>query len=366
MSKTSRSSAKTACLVLIGLITVSACKSIPEGPMGEELRNGNLGVTVTGYELRYLDIEAESGAIQTTSDPILLVFLTLTNHGTTPIRYDTRDAATTAQQAVTPVLFVDPGEDGELSQENNVAVVSLGQFRYLGDPITGAETILPGTTVEDVLLFEQPPAATTKLRLSLPPTMFGPAVELPAWINIPYTAVEAITLPVVAQGEVIEGDGYRFQVNRSEVSYLPNRDRSGFVEQPVFSVWYTIENATEEALTYQPPHRNANGETTPSLTAGSTVYSRVLVPAHQGLADQVWQNQELAPGQTLNDYAVFERPPTDISEVQFFFKGHALGRTGQVRIQLPYVFLDPPLPEELQTPAPPAPPTPEGEQPETP
>ena len=352
------------CLLAIGLMAISACRNIPEGKLGEELLNGGLGVTVTGYELRYLDIESESGAIQTTSDPILLIYMTLTNHGTTPIRYDTRDAATTAQQAVTPVLFVDPGEGVELGQDHNVAVVSLGQFRYLGDPITGATTLLPGGTAEDVLLFEQPPAEATKLRLSLPPTMFGSDIELPAWIEIPYTAVEPISLPVVAQGDLIEGDGYRFQVTRSEVSYLPNRDSSGFVEQPVFSVWYTVENATEEPLEYQPPHRNANGETAPSLTAGTTVFSRVLVPAHQGLSGQVWQNQELAPGQTLSDFAVFERPPAGITELLFYFKGHALGRNGQVRIQLPYQFIDPPLPEELLPPAPPTPP--EGEQTETP
>ena len=299
MSKTSWIHARTTCLLAISLIAISACQKIPEGKLGEELRNGDLGVTVTGYELRYLDIESESGAIQTTSDPVLLIYMTLTNHGTTPIRYDTRDAATTAQQAVTPVLFVDPGEGVELGQEHNVAVVSLGQFRYLGDPITGATTLLPGDSAEDVLLFERPPAEATRLKLSLPPTMFGSNIELPAWIEIPYTPVEPIGLPVVSQGELIEGDGYRLQVTRSEISYLPNRDSSGFVEQPVFSVWYTVENATEETLSYRPPHRNANGETAPSLTAGTTVFSRVLVPAHQGLAGQTWQDQDIEPGQTL-------------------------------------------------------------------
>ena len=329
-----------------------ACESVPVGSMGQELVNGQLGVTVTNYELRYLDLQAESGAVQTTERPVLLVKLSITNHGTSAIRYDTREATTTAQQALSPVLFVAPSEDRELTAADNIAVVSLGQFRYLDDPITGAVTIAADQTIFDTLLFEAPPEGASTLRLSLPPTMFGPTVERPAWIEIPYTASEPIGLPEVAQGETITGNGFTFRVDRSEVAYLPNRDETGFVEQPVLAIYYTVGNASTEQLTYQPPHRIANGDTAPALAAGEVVMNRVLVPAQQGLANQMSDPQVIPVDGSISDFAVFERPDAAVSELLFYFKGHTVGQTGQVRVRLPYAFIDPPLPDALLPPTP--------------
>ena len=345
-------------------LVVTGCKNVPEGEMGTELINGDLGVTVDGIELAYLDLQAASGEVQTTENALLLIHMSLTNHGAAAIRYDTGDASTSVLQALTPVLFVDPGEGEEVTQDHNIKVISLGQFRYLDDPVTGPTTIDPGATIQDVLLFEQPPEGTTGLRLSLPPTIFGAQVEVPAWIRIPFSPGEPRVPVVYGPNDPALGDGYQLTINRTEVAYLPNRDQTGFVEQPVLAVWYDLTNTTEAPMAYAPPHRIGSGGTAPALVAGASSFNRVLVPSSQGIAGQLEDTQTIPPGGHLTDVATFERPPAGTEGLVFFFKGHTVGHTGQVRIQIPYSFSDPPLPEALRTPAPaptPEQPTPEQE-----
>lgn len=335
-----------ALVAALALVTVG-CKEIPEGQAGTELRHGNLAVTVDGYELRYLDLQSETGAVVTTQDPVLVISLTVTNHGPAAIRYDTRDSTTHAQQALTPVLFVESGEDEDLTAANQIPMVGLGQYRYLDDPVSGPISIGSEETIRDLLLFEEPGEDAEALLLSLPPSMFGPDVELPAVIRIPYAAPEPQRPPVHDVGEVVSTDGYTFRVDRYEVAFLPNSDRSGFTERPVLAIHYTITNTGEEPLIYSPPHRRTTSDTAPSLSDGSRHFERVSLPPGQYLQDQLREVQSLAPGEELRDFSVFERPPQD-AQLQYHFPAHNIGRNGLIRVRISYSYSDPPLPEELQ------------------
>jgi len=284
---------------------------------------------------------------------MLLVYLSVTNYGGAAMRYDTRDSATTGQQALTPLLFVDPGEGAEWrTQANNIPMKSLGQRRFLGDPVTGLVTIGSNETIQDVLIFEAPSPDVTGLVLSLPPTLFGSTVELPAIIRIPYAAPEPIRPPVAEMGEEAIGDGYAFRLDSVDIEYWPNDDRTAFTERPLLGLRYTIRNIGTQALRYDPPHRDSLGELAPALSDGARSFSRVTLPPRQTVAGQIMEPQMLQPGQSITDLALFERPDSSVTELLLTFPGHVLGRTGQVRVRVPYIFRDPPLPAELTTPQP--------------
>ncbi|MBN1947521.1 MAG: hypothetical protein JW797_17755 [Bradymonadales bacterium] len=344
-------------LLLWALGWAPACNQPPEGVLGVELIHGTVGVMVTGYELRYLELQADNGAVLTTQAPLLLIHLDITNHGQSSLRYDTRDAVMAAQQAQTPLLFVDPGQGRDWRQAPNVALISPGAYRYLGDPVTAATVIAPGETIHDVLLFENPPVGTAGLVLSLPPSLFGQEVQTPVLLRIAYAASQPIRPPVGSVGEEIQGDGYVFRLDRVQVAYLPNEAHTGFTEPPVLAVEYTLRNTSQQALIYRPAHRDPAGVTAPALAAGDYFFDRVMLPNNQQIRGQLVTSQTIPPNAEVQDMAVFARPDSAFNELTFYFRGHNLGRTGQIRVRFPYTYLDPPLPVELQEPQPPPLPT---------
>ena len=76
----------------------TACKTLPESVAGTELRQGDVGITVAGLEVAYIDLQSDTGAVVSSQEPVLLLRLSVTNHGAAPARYDMRDAATSGQQ----------------------------------------------------------------------------------------------------------------------------------------------------------------------------------------------------------------------------------------------------------------------------
>lgn len=334
--------------------------------MGTEVVHGSLGASVTGYELAHIDVQA-GPLVRTTQEPVLLIHLTLQNYGETSLRYDPGDASTHAQQARTPVLFVDPGPGNPTSAELNVANVNLGANRYAPDQVTEPVVIAPSQTVNDTLLFQQPPAGTSSLRLSLPPSMFGPDIELPLWITIPYAPGEPVQPHIGTLGEVIDGDGFSLTVDRSEVTYLPNADRTGFTDMPKLAVWYTIRNTGDEPVQYVPPQASAGQagpfpaliDRTTYMTGAERAFHVATLPQGGSLAGQVAIRTVIPPGGTLTDVVPFARPEQGVTELLLYFPGAMVGRLGQLRVGFAYSFADPPLPEELRTPVPTPTPTPE-------
>jgi hypothetical protein len=346
----------TSWLAFAAALAALACSKLPVGVVGTELLHGQMGVTVTGSELAYLDFEAENGSVRPTQAPILLVYLTIANRGEASVRYDTRDSATSTQQSLTPLLFADPGESGELGPENNIPLIGFSRYRYLGDPITSATAIGSGETLDDVLLFAQPPEGVTGLVLSLPPAMFGPGVELPALIHMPYQATAPTMPTVVGMNEDFLGDGFVFRLTDAQVSYPANADETGYTERPVLALTFAIRNIAGETITYDPPHRNATSDAVPELTDGNRYFDRYLLPADQRLRNQTDQRQAIAPETELTDIVVFERPDETVTELVLTVPGHIVGRHGLVRVRFPFVYSDPPLPEALRAPAAPEPP----------
>jgi hypothetical protein len=321
--------------------------------MGSEVVQNLVAATVTSVELAHIDVQAASGVVRTTEEPVLLVHLTLDNRGQVPVRYDAGEATTTASQARTPLLFVDNGPDADLGQ--NVPLVTLSSNHYVPDPVRDVVTVAPAQRIEDILIFQAPPEGTNALRLSLPPTMFGPTAEMPVWITIPYAANAPRQPEVGAVMAPVPGDGYSFQVDRYEVAYLPNADASGFTDEPKLAVWFTVANTGETPLQYEPPFTNTGTGVMPALIDRTTYLSGAersfplaVLPPGQSLQGQVTQTRVIPPGGSLSDLVAFRRPDAEARELLLYFPGHLVGRTGQVRVGMSYAFSDPPLPAALR------------------
>ncbi|MCA9562518.1 MAG: hypothetical protein KC561_03470, partial [Myxococcales bacterium] len=243
-------------VALLAGTLLTGCPEAPVGTVGQELMHGQVGVTVTGTELAYLELQSESGAVQTTTEPVLIVRMTVTNHGETALMYDLREEAVSGNQANWALLFVDPGADQPVTQSHNIAPLALTEFRYPGDEVRGQRSLPSGESLNDVLLFGMPPEGTTSLKLSLPPTIFGADVKTNAWITIPYQASEPSRPAEAGLRDEVQGDGFSITIDSANVEYVPNADRSGFTEEPVLAVRYTVRNTGTQPLSYRSPARN--------------------------------------------------------------------------------------------------------------
>lgn len=343
-------------VALLGLsmltMVVVGCSETPITPMGTAFQLGDLSITVTGYESRYLDLQADTGAVVVSDDPVLLIFLEATNTAAETVQYDMRDSATSSTQGMTPLLFIDPGEDELPGPTHHVATIGLGRNRFIDDPITSSHAIPPGATISDVLLFELPPESASSLLLSFPPVLFGPEVETAAFFRIAYQPTEPVRPYVGALAEQIEmSGGFTFRLDRAGIDYLPNSDRSAFSQRPVLALHFTVSNTSEAAITYDPPH-NARGETAPALFDGERFYDRVTLPEGNTFFGQRFVDEVIPPGGSLSDFVVFDRPVPTVGELTLTFPGHVVSCDGLVRVRFAYVYDDPALPEELQAPQP--------------
>jgi hypothetical protein len=346
--------ARLAATVLLGstlaISGLSGCVKVPEAGLNQAVTQGLVSATVNSVELTHLDLEGPTGAMRT-QEPVLRIGLQLTNNSAVPLRYDLGFSATTATQALSPLLFVDPGVDGELGPTGYIESVLLSTHQYLGDPIAAAVTVAPGQTIDDVLLFRAPPAGATSFVLSLPPSIFGPEVKTPALVRFAYTAPAVIPEPQpVAVGTPWVGPDYTFTVTGSQVQFVRLRNAEndeGFSQNPLLRVDYTLTNTGSATLQYIPVEAS-NAIAAPTLVdaAGLPIPRAEFQP---GIApvDQFVQRRQVAAGETISNYLLFQRPEQGTSDLTLFIAGKRFDSTGLVRVTMPFTWADPPQPAEL-------------------
>lgn len=354
-----RNAVFAAVLGATGLFT--ACQEPPVGTMGQAVTLGMVSATVTSIDLAWLDLEGPNGAAPT-SDPVLRVGLQVRNDGATPLRYDLGWGTTTATQAQTALLFVDPGEEIVLSPAGNIPVLQLAGWQYLDDPVTEAARIEPGQTLDDVLLFQAPPADATSLLLSLPPAVFGLENKLPVYVRIPWTRPADIPRPQPsAVGTEVEGRGYTFRVDGTEQAFvrLTNaQGQAGFSVTPLLKLNFTIRNTGDSTIEYVPERANRSFDP-PSLIDGSGApLERATFDDGVSADGMINERRQIGAGESLSGFLLFKRPDPSTSEMLFTFPGRRAGSTGLVRVTVPYQHVatipDPPEmnPEPVQAPAP--------------
>ncbi len=336
-------------------LTAIACKKPVVTTMGQPLAQGSAEVVLNSATYVRIDLEDAAGAV-IVSEPVLQLDLSVTNTGAGPLSYDLGWAATAATQAQSVLLFADPGgTPPEPQQADNIPGIDTILTRYPADPVTAVTTIEPGATLNDLLLFSAPSADVTSLLLSIPPRVFGSEVELPGYIRFDApSAADVAALPVGTMGTPVAGDGYALNVQRISTVYERITNTSGeegITGQPVVKLELAISNTGGEALTYRPPNTSRDLRT-PSLVGADMVpLNFATFPAGITVAGRITAASPIAAGATINEVLYFDRPAQgSAGNLTFLFHGKRVGRTGLTRVNVPYTWSDPPLPEEWRPP----------------
>ncbi len=337
---------------LVGLALCVGCQKEIVGTQGEALQEEKAPVAVTleGYSLERVEVEGDAGPL-VYSKPVLAMKLKFENTGSDPFFYQPTHGADKVSNQQAPLLFVDPGPKGELTQ--NIPGVFL-EKGFLTAQQTGGTQIEPGASLSDVYVFSPPDGDNMEMMLTVPASMHGGKQRLK--IKVSYTKPALPPVKINAPGEAISFGDASLTIKGAKVEFVRLKDSSlkaeGFSKDPVLKVSYEIENKGDAPLAYDPNHKGAGSILAPSLrdAGGSGNYMRVRFGADRDVKGQKSGNLTLAKGEKVNDFALFERPPESVKNLRFMIPGKVFGQKGVARVDIPYTYANPAKPAEL-TPA---------------
>lgn len=336
-------------LTLVFAATLFGCEKPQVGAMGKAQAVGGMEFTVSGYDVRYLEINDGDNTYEYPR-PVLTIPLRITNVGENDFIYSPSHNAPQMTEAATPLLYLDPGADEKLPPEskNLIPGVVLDKGSVEGQ-INAATTLSKGQSVDDVLLFEVPDAAQ-KLVLSIPAAMNRG--KLPLLIRLDYQPVEPKGPKVFNVGQTQAFDGVAFTVTGTDYGYVKTNDAAqgeGFSSDPLFKVTYEIKNVSKETIKFEPGHK-AVGARGAALYGADSAYNRVKFPASTKVEGQIEGAQTLAPGDTAKDFVLFEAPPKGVTQASFEYPAALFDRTGLARFNVPFEWKEVPKPKELEKP----------------
>ncbi|MEM1348722.1 MAG: hypothetical protein AAGI01_09220 [Myxococcota bacterium] len=302
---------------------------------------------VGGYEVRYLELQDGQDTIEF-PEPVLIVPIQITNNGAQALTYAPTHAIPEKKEATTPLLYKDPG-GGELppASKEIVSSVQLGRGTLSGQ-LTEPKSIGPGETASDLLLFKVPDETTSKLVLSMPPSIHGGTA--PALFRFAFTPTEPEGPKVFSVGEEIEFAGAMLTVDGVSLEYVPVKEGgklSGYSKTPLLKLAYTITHKGEGELEYEPSHRALQGAASPSVKAGQEALKRVQFDAASVLDGQLQQAQTIASGTSVKDYSLFSMPDEGTTQLRVEFPASLFGRKGIARVQVPYEHKMPEKPKDF-------------------
>lgn len=343
-----------AALRIIAAAAVLAGASGCEKPVvatGNTASAGGIEFSVADYEVRYLEVSDGSNTYEY-PQPALVIPVTLKNVGEGDFTYSPTHATQQMSEAQTPLLYVAPGADEDLPPQNKTMIngVFLSKGTVAGQ-VTKNQTIKKGDSLTDLLLFEVPTDAT-KLILSVPPSLHRG--KLPVLFPISFQPREPQGPKMHKVGEAVALGDAAFTVTGTEIAYVKTRDKlagEGYSSEPLLKIKYKIENNGAAPLAYDPAHRAVGGRGAALYGKGAT-FKRVKFAATTSVDGQRDGNTTVAPGDAVEDFVLFDRPPEGTAELSFEYPAALFGASGLARFTLPYEYSDPPLPKELKKAAP--------------
>jgi hypothetical protein len=329
--------------LVASLLCASACAKPLEAPQGQVLTINGIEVSVTDVKLVAIDLEGPAGAIATKKST-LIVALKLTNKSAEPLRYDLGWSTTSSTQATSPLLFLDPGPEIQLSGQAQIPALILGSSVYTPDPVASPRTLNPGEGVDDLLLFDAPPENAKALLLSLPPALFGKQAKSPAYIRIATVPTEVQQPQWLSEKDEHKGPSIHFKIKSVETSYPPLLKADGTrgtSAEPLVGIRFTATNAGTTALEYLPIAAGLAVDA-PSLTDSSDApIERVDFGPGVTHTETLTARKSLAPGASLDDVWWFARPANTVTELLLRAPGKRFGDTGLIRFKIPYTWSDP-------------------------
>lgn len=340
-------------IALVGALglSVSACSKPVQYAQDQVAQNGPLGVQVEGVSLERIDVEGPAGAMELDRNA-LVVSLAITNTGETPLRWDPGFATTGVTQAQSVLLYAAPSWDAGLSPANNIATIATGAWHYLADPVREPVEVQPGETIRDIMLFSEPPSSVSNLILSVPPRLAGAEAKHPIFISIPYTAGEPKRAEVAQVGQMMTtADGVSFGVRGSEIAHqrVTNPDGSEAISKdPLLSIRFRVENKGDKPIEYIPTRMAAAKDFPALVDQNGAIQNRATFAAGVTPVGQISERRTLAPGESLEDFILFDRPTNGVTSLTLSFPGSRLGGSGLFRVAMPYTWSDPDAPAEFQ------------------
>jgi hypothetical protein len=333
------------------VVTLAACDKPVVGQAGAGVVAGGVEFVVKPYEVRMLELTVD-GQTLSYPTPVLVIPISITNKGQDDFIYTPTHAAPQTSESATPLLYKDPGADQPLPPPTKVPVpgVLLAKGSLEGQQ-TLPKVLKPGESVEDLLLFQVPPAEVGgKLILSLPPAWSR--AKVPALVRMDYTPKEPIGLKAAKVGEPVAFGKVTFTVDGASNVYVKIKDAAageGLSKEPMLRIDYTIVNGSDAAISYEPNHRTT-GAFGARLSSSAGAYNRVQFGPTAEVTGQVQKRSPVAAGASIKDFALFEMPADDVKDLVFEMPAEQFGAQGVARVKIAYDATKPPEPAEMKKP----------------
>lgn len=333
-------------VVLMALVASAGCKAPVVAKATEPAVAGGIEFSLGEYEVRFLELTDGDKTVEYPR-PVVVMPVTMKNVGSDNFIYNPTHSAQQMTEANTPLLYVDPGADAELPPSSKTPVP--GVFLEKGElegQITQATTIPAGESVTDLLLFEVPAKDVGNLVLSVPPSMHRG--DVPVLFRLAYTPKEPKGPTVYDVGQPIAFDSAKFKVTRRSVEYVKTDDAAqgeGYSSDPLLKIAYEITNTGQEPLTYEPGHRNVGGRGA-SLYGKADTFKRVRFPGTTSVEGQQRKESKIAPGESVKDFVLFEKPNED-QTVVLEFPASSFEQSGLARVSFEVSAEAPEMPEAL-------------------
>ncbi|MEZ4460831.1 MAG: hypothetical protein R3E66_14085 [bacterium] len=334
-------------MILMFVVPMLGCDKPLVGAIGKPLTAGGLEITVSDYDVRYLEINAGDNTYEYPR-PVLSIPITLKNVGEGSFIYSPSHNSPQMTESATPLLYLDPGADADLPPEtkNLIPGVVLDKGSVEGQ-LNSATTLAKGESANDILLFEVPDGAQ-KLVLSIPPAMNRG--KMPVLFRIDYKPVQPKGPKVYNVGDAQVFDGVKFTVTGTSFEYVKTNDSAqgeGFSSDPLFKVSYEVTNDSDATIKLDPGHK-AVGIRGAALYGSDSAYNRVKFAATTRVEGQIDGSASIDPGKSVKDFVLFEAPPKEVTQLSFEYPAALFERTGLARFNVPFEWKDVPRPKELE------------------
>lgn len=335
---------------LFALVGAVGCDEEPEIHSSDQpATQGGVQFEIDEYHIRYFEL-TDNGETVEYPDPVLAIGVEITNTGEDEFVYNPTHNTHEMSEARTPLLFPSPNTpeiDWETFTPQHISAVQLERGSW-DQQLQGSATLAPNESVTDYFLFALPEPTQSNLILSIPPAMHRG--DIPLFIQFSYVASDPKGPAVHSIGDAIDFDDVTFTVTNIEQAYIELEDSSegeGFSNEAVLRISYTIENNSDEAIRFDPAHGDLSGNEGAFVQSQSTSFNRVRFPAN---TEPVGQQRRVTiePGETIEDFATFERPDQRAEAATFLLAAQHFDRSGRVRVSFSYAPSEVEKPEELQ------------------
>ncbi len=338
-------------VLAVGLtMGLTACKKPMEVGPNEAMVQANASVTVTNTQLVNLITETPTGA-GFLRKPVLQIDVDIAATGEETVRWDPGFGVGSTTQARNVLLFAASSWEDGLNASNHIGRVASDDFKFLDDPITEAVDIAPGQKIHDVLYFAEPPSSTSNLILSIPPHVFGEEVKFPGYISLPYSGKQAEELPAGSLGKAFQGRGFDFTVTKASVVYQPLQradNKPAISRDPLLRVDFTVKNTGSSAIEYMPTMLSGGVDFPALVDQKDAIQNRATFAEDIDVQGQQRNRTSIAPGKSIKDFILFDRPTRGVEQLTLYYPGKRLGGSGLVKVNFPFKWAEPEVPAEFR------------------